>query len=248
TPKEREEIRVAQGTYKPDQRVMTTRGGLQVRVSGDRTATFQLINGVAIKGSYGGFGEADPDARDIELYETILSGDLNDNDGPNFTNNGDNSYHVVTGSGTNATAMLDGFSVSAGNANGSNPTNKGGGMYCELGSPTISNCTFSGNSGQSDGGGMYNSQSSPSVTNCMFIANWAASGGGMRNRNYSSPTVSNCRFSENSVSSNGGAIVNYNNSSPMVTDCMFIGNSAVGEGGGMWNNDRCSPTVINCTF
>jgi hypothetical protein len=31
----------------------------------------------------------DPDARDIELYETILSGDLNGDDKPNFTDNGD---------------------------------------------------------------------------------------------------------------------------------------------------------------
>ncbi|MHC4087993.1 MAG: hypothetical protein ACYSU5_22725 [Planctomycetota bacterium] len=48
--------------------------------AGDRTATFQLINGVAIYGGYAGFGEPNADARDIELYETILSGDLAGND------------------------------------------------------------------------------------------------------------------------------------------------------------------------
>ena len=30
--------------------------------------------------------------------------------------NSDNSYHVVTGSGTNNTAILDGFIISGGNA------------------------------------------------------------------------------------------------------------------------------------
>jgi hypothetical protein len=47
-----------------------------------------------------------PNARDIEAYKTILSGDLNDDDGPDFANNWDNSYHVVTGNGTDATAIL----------------------------------------------------------------------------------------------------------------------------------------------
>ena len=31
-----------------------------------------------------------------DRYETILCGDLNDDDGPEFENTGENSYHVVT--------------------------------------------------------------------------------------------------------------------------------------------------------
>ena len=62
------QIRVAQGIYKPDQGVGIT--------PGDREATFQLISGVAIRGGYAGFGEPDPNTRDIECYPTILSGDL----------------------------------------------------------------------------------------------------------------------------------------------------------------------------
>ncbi|MHC4558298.1 MAG: hypothetical protein ACYS80_13455, partial [Planctomycetota bacterium] len=112
-----DEIRVAQGTYKPDRHlVISPRLGSQIQSSGDRTAMFQLISSVTIKGGYAGFSETDPHTRDIKLYETILSGDLNGNDGTNFTNNGDNSYHVVTGSGTDATAVLDGFTVTGGNA------------------------------------------------------------------------------------------------------------------------------------
>jgi len=66
------EIRVAQGMYRPDES-----NGV---ASGDRTATFQLISGVNLKGGYAGFGEPDPNARDIESYETILTGDLAGND------------------------------------------------------------------------------------------------------------------------------------------------------------------------
>jgi len=64
------EIRVAQGIYKPNQ-------GLMAIPEFDwRTTTFQLISGVTLKGGYAGFGEPDPDARDVEVFETILSGDL----------------------------------------------------------------------------------------------------------------------------------------------------------------------------
>jgi len=142
-----DEILVAQGTYKPDQQVVkTARSRAQLTSSGDRTATFQLKNGVTIKGGYAGFGETDPDARDTNLYVTILSGDLNGDDRPGFMNNSENSYHVVTGSGKNETAVMDGLTVIAGNANGVNQDSKGGGMYCESGNPMVINCIFVGNS------------------------------------------------------------------------------------------------------
>jgi hypothetical protein len=50
------EIRVAQGIYKPDQGANQT--------PGDREATFQLINGVTLKGGYAGIGANDPNDRD----------------------------------------------------------------------------------------------------------------------------------------------------------------------------------------
>ena len=39
-----------------------------------------------------------------------------DDDGPDVTNIEDNSHHVVKGSGTDATAVLDGCTITAGNA------------------------------------------------------------------------------------------------------------------------------------
>ena len=96
-----DEIRVAQGLYRPDRDEANPDG------TGDRDATFQLISGVALMGGYAGLGEPDPDERDIELYVTILSGDLLGNDEPNFVNYEENSYTVVTGSNTDSTAVLD---------------------------------------------------------------------------------------------------------------------------------------------
>jgi len=107
------EIWVAEGVYKPDEDTAHPGG------TGSRGATFQLKNGLAIKGGYAGYGAANPNERDSNAYDTILSGDLNGDDGPNFTNNAENSHHVVTGSGTNATAVLDGFIITSGNASSS---------------------------------------------------------------------------------------------------------------------------------
>ena len=84
------DIFVAQGVYKPN-------GGLVAIPEFDwRTTTFQLINGVALRGGFAGFGEIDPDARDIESYETILSGDLNGDDSVLFINKQDNIYCEVS--------------------------------------------------------------------------------------------------------------------------------------------------------
>ena len=76
-------IRVAEGIYTPD------------RGTGDRTRNFPLIDGVALYGGYPGCGAADPDARDVVTFETILSGDLDGDDAAEFANRTDNSYHVV---------------------------------------------------------------------------------------------------------------------------------------------------------
>jgi parallel beta-helix repeat protein len=238
-----DEIWVAEGVYKPDQDLRYPNG------SGRRNATFSLRNAVAIKGGFAGFGQPDPDARDIELYETILSGDLLGNDGPDFANNGDNSYHVVTGSGTNATAVLDGFTITAGNANGPEWAGQdcGGGMYNNNSSPTLTNCVFSQNWTDFWGGGMHNWQSNPTLTNCTFSGNLAEDqGGGMLN-NQSSPTLTNCTFSENSAGHGGGGMENFFNSYTTLTNCTFSGNSSGNLGGGLYNN-QASPVVTNCIF
>jgi predicted outer membrane repeat protein len=228
------EIRVAQGDYKPDQ------GG--DNIIGDRTATFQLINGVTLNGGYAGFGKSDPNVRDIKLYETILSGDLGDND--KMVNNpldllydpkrADNSYHVIIGNNTNMTAILDGFVITGGNANASVPEigGNGGGMYNEFGSPTVINCIFRANSAYYGGGGMFNYKSNPIVINCLFRANSAGefSGGGICNHK-SSLTLTECVFIGNSASYGGGF---YNSqSTTKLTNCTFEENSAF-QGGGIF--------------
>lgn len=189
-----DEIRVAQGIYKPDQGNGIT--------PGDRMATFQLKNDVVIKGGYAGFGEPDPNARDVEQFETILSGDLNGDDEPNFANIVDNSWHIVTSIGNDETAILDGFTVTAGYAYVDHAC--GAGMYNENSSPKVTNCTFKKNYAGYIGGGMYNDGGSPRVANCTFSGNRSGHGGGIGNDNNSSSTITNCTFIDNTAMWGGG--------------------------------------------
>ena len=237
------EIHVGQGTYLPERDEANPTGSC-VPGPCDRTATFKLINGVAVRGGYAGFGAPDPDARDIALYETILSGDLIGNDGPNFANNDENSYHVTSGGGTDGTAVLNGFTLTAGNADGILQDGRGGGMYNSGGSPTVADCSFTGNSAFWGAGILNFFGSSPTVSNCTFSSNSGALGGGMANLGGSSSTITDCTFSGNTAGAGGGM---YNEgSSPTVTNCTFSGNTT--DGGGGMHNLGSSPTVTNCTF
>ncbi len=231
-----QEIWTAAGTYKPT-------GGT------DRNATFLLKNGVTVYGGFGGT-ETARDQRDPAANPVTLSGDLNGDDGPNFANNTENSYHVVTGV-TGAT--LDGVIISGGNANSGATcpsASCGGGMYNINGSrPTLTNVTISGNAA-TYGGGMYNYLSSnPALTNVTFSGNAAASGGGGLRNYASSPTLINVTFSGNLATgaSNGGGMYNFYGSSPKLINVTFSGNSAT-SGGGMYNASNSNPQVQNSIF
>ena len=253
-----DEIRVAEGIYAPDSNSAYPGG------SGDRTAAFQLVNGVAINGGYAGFGELDPNVRDIEAYETILSGDLNgddiDVDDPcdllNEPTRAENSYHVVTA--IRKDAVLDGFTITGGNANGSDPwphrNGSGGGIYIDTveKKPKVSNCIFRRNSSIHYGGGMcYTSigRGRTELTNCTFIKNWAGAGGGVYDGSYGSPIrtliLTNCRFLNNSAVKGGGMCIGH--SRPTLTNCIFIGNSA-DFGGASAHCDSAIATYSKCTF
>ncbi len=243
-----DEIWAAAGTHKP------TTGT-------DRAATFQLKTGV---NTYGGFSgtETAREQRNPAANVTILSGDLNGDD-VGFTNNVENAYHVVTGADG---ATLDGFTITAGNANGASDTHDdsgggmlnwsssptltniiisdnsaalGGGMYNEnLSSPTLMNVTFSGNSADLIGGGMKNDLSNPTLTNVTIVGNSAWYGGGMDNY-LSNPTLTNVTITGNSAMFHGG-MENYL-SNPQISNTIFWGNNS----GQILNVNDSSTPIIN---
>jgi VCBS repeat-containing protein/predicted outer membrane repeat protein len=222
------EIWAAEGIYYP------TAGS-------DRAATFQLKNGLAIYGGFAGT-ESNREERDWETNISVLSGDIGTGDDP-----GDNSYHVVTGNATDSSAILDGFTVTGGNANGTPPNNSGGGMYNYQGGPSLANVIFTSNTASSNGGGMHNSLSSyPSLSDVTFVDNSATNlGGGMYNNN-SSPLLLNVTFADNNAF-DGGGMYNYG-SSPSLTSVTFTGNSALTNGGGMNNYMLSYPILTDVTL
>jgi hypothetical protein len=254
------EIWVAAGIYRPDEGAKIT--------PGDRVATFQLLNGVALYGGFAG-DETELSQRNVKANPTLLSGELAEDDvraefpdGPSFA---ENSYHVVTGSGVEATSVLDGFTITGGNANtessvesgsGFNYFDKGSGMYNLHGSPTVRHCTFIENAAyleSGSGGGMYselfNVVVDLTVMDFVFIRNAAAVGGGMTNDG-GTPEVTRCTFFGNQAEIWGGGMYDYTSSST-TSHCIFSGNTAGSDGGGMLINGNyggTDPTVTHCTF
>ena len=134
---------------------------------------------------------------------------------------------------------LDGFKIINGSAS------NGAGIFCDLSSPSITNCIISGNTASSKGGGIYCSSSSPSITNCTFSGNTASIGGGICcSSSSSSPSITNCTFSGNTASSNGGGIYC---SSSSITNCTISGNTA-SSGGGIYCSSSSSPSITNCAI
>ena len=225
-----------------------------------RLATFMLKDGVIIKGGYAGFGEPNPDARDIDAYKTVLSGDMNGDDVEvndpcdllTDPSRADNCYHVLTaieiGYYGGPNTILDGFTITAGNADGQYPDTEehgyGGGMYNKESSPTLINCTFIENSARYSGGGMDNDRGWPMLIKCTFSQNFSNWGGGLANGD-GRPTLIDSTFVENVSSYKGGAMANYDGSPPM-NNCTFINNRAV-LGGAIYGAD-CVPLPTNCTF
>ena len=129
-----DEIWVAAGTYRP------TAGT-------DRTLSFVLKSGVALYGGFSG-AETERGQRDAAANVATLSGNIGDTGSAS-----DNSCHVVHGGGADETAILDGFTVSGGNADGAGENENGGGMYNDSSSrPTVTGCRFANNYADDQGG------------------------------------------------------------------------------------------------
>ena len=201
------EVWVAAGTYKP------TTGT-------DRSISFKMKNGVAVYGGFAG-NENDLSDRDIAANPTILSGDIG-----TLSDNTDNSYHVFyhqDGLGLTNTAVLDGFTITGGNANSAEPNNNGAGMY--------------------------NNNNSPLVRDCIFTSNTAKNGAAMFNITTSNPELVNCEIKNNEATeSGGGGFWIHDGCQITLTNCLIHDNSSPVWGGGMIILPGATGTFINCTL
>lgn len=254
------EIWVAAGTYYPDEG-----GG---KANNDRTAAVELKDGVAVYGGFAG-NETERSQRNWETNVTILSGDIDQNDtaspvtDPENQIIGSNSYNVVRShSNVTSSATLDGFTITAGQALGSEIVEtRGGGIHNRSGNPTYRNVIVTGNVAGHSGSGIYNAYSDPTFTNAVIsnnsissgfgggvynkasnviytdvtiIGNHAFNGGGVYSFSHGTPTFVNVTISGNTVRGHGAGVFT-SSSAPVFTNVSISGNRADMNGGGIYN-------------
>jgi hypothetical protein len=244
-----DEVWIAAGTYYPDDGATVTKG--------DREASFRLKDGVSLYAGFAG-GEAGLHERDWDSHETILSGKI-------YEEQIYWSLHVCRVD-VDASVVLDGLTVTGGNANGTEHGQNRGGAIGFYGNDwdhyriTIRNSTFSGNSATLTGG--VASGGNWTVNNSTFSGNSAGQGGVAYKGNWTAInstfsgnsaqfggvafggnwTVINSTFSGNSTTLIGGVASGGNWT---VNNSTFSGNSAVYYGGVAYEGNW---TAINSTF
>jgi predicted outer membrane repeat protein len=258
-------VRISGGIYTPDTTGLTN----------PRHATFQLRSGLTLMGGFAGCQGADPKERDILAYETVLSGDLAGDDGPDFSGSSENCYHVVTASGVDDSCLLDGISIAGGRADGLACYEEGvaTGFACDAEGECASGscfeplecfggalagepCTVSDDcpggecrgAMHSMGAGIISFTGQPTMIDCTMRDNFASfQGAGVQNKEGSHASYTRCTFSGNTALDNGGAMYN-GQSSPYFTDCLFTGNTGGHYAGAICNRDHSNGIFVNCTF
>ncbi|MDR2921559.1 MAG: T9SS type A sorting domain-containing protein [Tannerella sp.] len=264
-----DEIWIAAGTYYP------TKSISEENTDKSQYNSFVLPKGIKL---YGGFpAQADDNTgisqRNWEAYPTILSGDFNDDD-EDFANMDENAYHVLILIEADKQTVVDGFTITGGNAgevktinvNGTPVFNHcGGGVYAAVisgsleTSPTLNNVIIEYNKASYDGGGIYNyaerGEANPIITNATIRNNKAErNGGGFYNDAVTgtSPVLTNVIISGNEAGKTGGGI--YCDSereitAPVLTNVLICGNKA-NDAGGMvcYSYDNVTPVLTNVTI
>ena len=228
-----EDVWVAAGTYR-------------TAVDGDRRRSFCLLDGLALYGGFAGTEER-REQRDWKTNETTLSGDLGSPLGE-----AGNAFHVVCGADD---AVLDGFTVADGCADGAGVDGHGAGVLCyNAVSPAVRNCRFTRLRAH-DGGAVYAyNLSSPLFEACDFIGCRAEGGGAVVARVGSCPSFSGCRFIGNSARWRAGAVQVDYGSGPIFTSCVFESCASEGHGGALFLESVAAQigvigtTIEECTF
>ncbi len=235
------EIRIAQGTYRPNQSAL---GGDTLRMSPEQNAVFALVDGISVRGGYAGVGAPDPNERNYEVHRTILSGDLNGDDVeiqrpcdlPDEPTRSENSHHIVQCRGTYGTPILEGVSLTG-------ATDRA--LENARGNAEIIDCVFSGNAAHSEGGAINSQGQELVLTRCTFVANWAPGfGGAIYEGDAIRVVLTDCTFIGNQAGS-GGALAS-GSADIIMAGCTFEQNAAENQGALLVIGGTLA--VIDCRF
>jgi hypothetical protein len=194
-----DQIWVAAGMYRPGN-------------PGVATASFVLPGNVSIFGGFAG-AETSVEQRDPVTNVTRLSGDL---DASTV-----NSYHVLRASTVTDGALLDGFEIVDGFANGTGTDRIGAGLLMVGGSLRIASCKF------------LNNRNYSGVAEAVPAQN-GGDGGAIHCSGNAQVDFSNCRFESNMAGSGSYGI--------------FVGAGGDGGAGGAIWADSCQVTLSDCIF
>ena len=248
-----DQIWVARGAYLPTQNPVSN--------GTDRDKTFILNKGVSIYGGFVGDESAEfvLENRNLEENPTVLSGDLGAR-----CDYSDNVYHVLFAQGATGLIILDGFTVTGGNADGVGTANiggsfsraNGGGMVIRASNVTLNNIRFrdnhappvlpvSANVSLGNGGAIHvatGTTSSPSIVSInggVFEKNTAYRGGTLHIAgNSTTVTINESSFADNTTTevSSFGAAIHIPSGKLDIVNTSFINNRAGGTGGAIYQS------------
>ncbi len=249
-----DEVWVAAGVYKA------------APPAGDRSLSFDIPSGTRV---YGGFasGAVSLDERDPVANLTILSGDLNDDDGPVSDiglapNRIDNTLHVVELTDCDESTILDGFEIRSGVARtipgSTNWDRSGGCVRVSGGAPQLRNLVARWGRSDNGGGGMAVMGAAPTFENCQFVEcrgdNW---GSGLAVYEESDVSLVGCEFNGNFVAIGSAFFGRLLFNSPdlpnvnaNISKCVFRDSVCVissSSGGGIFSRD-CNVVVTESRF
>jgi hypothetical protein len=208
--------------------------------NGDRAASFVLKSGVALYGGFAG-DEQSLDQRSFLWNPTILSGDLNGDDGDDSGtgydgppadaavrgSSAENSYHVVVAFDPAPTTLLDGLTIRAGRADGPSAADprqshdQGSGLDIFGGALVVRNCT---------------------IEHCYSSDHGAANDQGL------ATTFANCTFQSCRAVVLGAGLYVDRNAASTVLDCMFVADDTPGDGGGTYCRSNTGARFEGCMW
>ena len=194
-------IHIAEGQYLP-----------LADASDVRYSFFTIDKNLTLIGGYdAAFAENDP-----ESYETILSGDMDDNDSYNrqtgiCSNNEGNSYHVLYVNDGVALTLRN-VTVQGGNANlnnveGKPKTQSGGGIFTDEGTLTLEDVLIKGNASAGKAAAGIYAGNGFTGTRLTFMGNVTGNDGGGLFVKKGKVVLTDCTFLENTANSGGGALM-----------------------------------------
>ncbi|MBI4559218.1 MAG: right-handed parallel beta-helix repeat-containing protein [Candidatus Hydrogenedentes bacterium] len=224
------EVWVAEGIYDEPRTALFDQNPLPDQELWFNLGSIMLPDGVELLGGFAG-GESRKDERDWEANETTLDGSV--------ARDGESAFHVIKMTGE---AIVDGFTITGGNACGGHDSGASGGILGARG--TVSNCKFIGNRACGGPGAL---GGRVTLINCEFAGNQSNDGDGAVSMG---GVVQGCVFRDNAGSEAGALGVSR---AITVSNCVFINNEGRREGGALSVQDvhylgLTTQIIENCVF